>query len=44
MERFVSVFGIDILTYAILSNQLHFVARTRPDVVRVHFFLVPAVY
>ncbi len=34
MERLASVFGIDILTYAILSNHLHLVARTRPDVVR----------
>jgi hypothetical protein len=34
MERLASVFGIDILTYAILSNHLHLVARTRPDVVK----------
>jgi REP element-mobilizing transposase RayT len=34
MERLASVFGIDVLTYAILSNHLHLVARTRPDVVR----------
>ena len=34
MERLASVFGVDILTYAILSNHLHLVARTRPDVVR----------
>ena len=34
MERLASVFGIDVLTYAILSNHLHIVARTRPDVVR----------
>jgi len=33
MERLASVFGIDVLTYAILSNHLHLVARTRPDVV-----------
>ncbi len=34
MERLASVFGIDLLTYAILSNHLHLVARTRPDVIR----------
>lgn len=34
MERLASVFGLDVLTYAILSNHLHLVARTRPDVVR----------
>ena len=34
MERLASVFGMDVLTYAILSNHLHLVARTRPDVVR----------
>ena len=34
MERLASVFGIDVLTYAILSNHLHLVARTRPDVVQ----------
>ena len=33
MERLASVFGIDVLTYSILSNHLHIVARTRPDVV-----------
>lgn len=33
MERLASVFGIDILTYAILSNHLHIVLRNRPDVV-----------
>jgi hypothetical protein len=33
MERLASVFGIDILTYAILSNHMHIVIRTRPDVV-----------
>ena len=34
MERLASVFGIDVLTYAILSNHMHLVARTRPDVVQ----------
>ncbi len=33
LERLASVFGIDVLTYAILSNHLHIVARNRPDVV-----------
>ena len=33
MERLASVFGIDVLTYAILSNHLHLVIRTRPDIV-----------
>ena len=35
MERLASVFGIDVLTYAILSNHLHIVVRTRPDVIAV---------
>jgi hypothetical protein len=34
MERLASVFGIDLLSYAILSNHLHLVVRTRPDVVK----------
>ena len=33
MERLASVFGLDVLTYAILSNHLHIVIRTRPDVI-----------
>ena len=33
MERLASVFGIDLLSYAILSNHLHLIARNRPDVV-----------
>jgi len=33
LERLASVFGIDVLTYAILSNHLHIVVRTRPDVI-----------
>jgi REP element-mobilizing transposase RayT len=33
MECLASVFGIDVLTYAILSNHLHIVIRTRPDIV-----------
>ncbi len=33
LELLAIVFGIDVLTYAILSNHLHVVTRTRPDVV-----------
>jgi REP element-mobilizing transposase RayT len=33
LEMLASVFGIDVLTYAILSNHLHVVLRNRPDVV-----------
>lgn len=33
MERLASVFGVDVLTYAILSNHMHVVIRTRPDVI-----------
>jgi REP element-mobilizing transposase RayT len=33
MELLSSVFGIDILTYAIMSNHMHLVLRTRPDVI-----------
>lgn len=33
LERLASVFAIDVLTYAILSNHLHIVARNRPDIV-----------
>jgi len=33
MERLASVFGVDVLTYAILSNHLHLVVRTWPDVI-----------
>ena len=34
MERLASVFAIDVLSYAVLSNHLHIVARNRPDVVK----------
>lgn len=34
LELLASVFGIDVLTYAILSNHIHVVTRTRPDVVK----------
>ena len=33
LECLASVFGIDVLTYAILSNHMHVILRTRPDVV-----------
>jgi REP element-mobilizing transposase RayT len=33
MEALASVFGIDVLTYAIMSNHLHLILRNRPDVV-----------
>ncbi len=34
MEALASVFGIDVLTYAILSNHMHLVLRNRPDVIK----------
>jgi REP element-mobilizing transposase RayT len=34
MERLASVFAMDILSYAILSNHIHLIARNRPDVVK----------
>ena len=33
LECLASVFGIDVLTYSILSNHLHVIIRNRPDVV-----------
>ena len=33
-EFLASVFGIDCLTYTVLSNHLHLVLRSRPDVVK----------
>lgn len=33
MEALASVFGCDVLTYAIMSNHLHVILRNRPDVV-----------
>ncbi len=34
LEFLASVFGIDCLTYTVLSNHLHLVLRSRPDVVQ----------
>jgi len=34
LELLAGVFGIDCLTYTVLSNHLHVVLRSRPDVVR----------
>ena len=34
LEFLASVFGIDCLTYTVLSNHLHIVLRSRPDVVK----------
>lgn len=33
MEALASVFAMDILTYAVMSNHLHLILRNRPDVV-----------
>jgi hypothetical protein len=33
LEALASVFGIDVLSYAILSNHMHLILRNRPDVV-----------
>jgi len=33
MEALASVFGIDVLTYAVMSNHIHLILRNRPDVV-----------
>ena len=32
LEFLASVFAIDVLTYTVLSNHLHLVLRSRPDV------------
>ena len=34
LEELAGIFGIDVLGFAVLSNHLHVVARTRPDVVK----------
>ena len=33
LEVLASIFGIDCLTYTVMSNHLHVVLRSRPDVV-----------
>jgi len=33
MEALASVYGIDVLSYAVMSNHLHLILRTRPDVI-----------
>jgi len=33
MEALASVFGVDVLSYAVMSNHLHLIIRNRPDVV-----------
>ena len=35
LEFLASIFAIDLLTYTVLSNHLHLVMRSRPDVVAV---------
>ncbi|HMP80780.1 MAG TPA: hypothetical protein PKD54_15100 [Pirellulaceae bacterium] len=34
LEALASVFGVDVLAYAIMSNHLHVILRNRPDVVQ----------
>ena len=34
LEALASVFAVDVLTYAILSNHMHQILRNRPDVVK----------
>ncbi len=35
LELLAAVFGVDVLSYAVLSNHLHLILRTRPDVVKL---------
>ena len=34
LEELAGIFGIDVLGFAVLSNHLHVVVRTRPDIVK----------
>lgn len=34
LEELAGIFGIDILAFTVLSNHLHVVVRTRPDIVQ----------
>lgn len=34
LEELAAIFGLDVLSFAVLSNHLHVVVRTRPDVVK----------
>jgi len=34
LEELAGIFGIDVLGFAVMSNHLHVVVRTRPDIVR----------
>jgi hypothetical protein len=34
LEELAGIFGIDVMAFAVLSNHLHVVVRTRPDVVK----------
>ncbi len=34
LELLAAVFGIDVLSYSVMSNHVHLVLRTRPDVVK----------
>ena len=35
LRRFAAQFGIDLLTFSILSNHYHLILRSRPDVVKL---------
>ncbi len=34
-ELLAAVFGIDVLSYAVMSNHLHVILRVRPDIVKL---------
>ncbi|MFO0922988.1 MAG: hypothetical protein U0905_10945 [Pirellulales bacterium] len=35
MELLASAFGVDVLNYAVMSNHVHSILRTRPDIVKL---------